>query len=363
MDLSELAGNVRGVTIEDRGVAVFDLSRVVHDDDLGNEGFNLFGRVVLGITANVSSLDVLDRETLDVESNIVSGNSLRDRGVMHFDGLDIRLDISRGESDVHAGIKDTGFDSSDGDSADTTDLVDVLKGKSEGLFSGPFWGFNLVKSFNESGALVPGGVGGSVQHVITVPSGNRDEWDGVRLVADLLQEIGDFFLDFVVPFLREVDSLFVHLVHADDHLFDTKSEGKESVLSGLSFLGDTSLKLSLRGGDHEDGTVGLRGSGDHVLDEISVAGGIDDGEVVFGGLELPEGDIDGDTSFSFRLELVHNPGVFEGGLASFGSFLFEFFDGSLVNSTAFVDEMTSGGGLSGVDVSNDDQVDVSLIFL
>jgi hypothetical protein len=46
----------------------------------------------------------------------------------------------------------------------------------------------------------------------------------------------------------------------------------------------------------------LRGTGDHVLDEISVTGSVDDGEVVFFGLEFPEGDIDGDSSFSFCFE-------------------------------------------------------------
>jgi hypothetical protein len=34
--------------------------------------------------------------------------------------------------------------------------------------------------------------------------------------------------------------------------------------------------------------IGLGGSGDHVLDEVSVSGGIDDGDHVSGGLELEE---------------------------------------------------------------------------
>ena len=84
------------------------------------------------------------------------------------------------------------------------------------------------------------------------------------------------------------------------------------MFSGLSFLGDTGFELTLWGGDHEKGAVSLRGTGDHVLDEISVTWGINDGEMIFFGGELPERNIDGDTSFSFTLELVHNPGVFEG---------------------------------------------------
>jgi len=146
-------------------------------------------------------------------------------------------------------------------------------------------------------------------------------------------------------------------------LLDTKGEGKESMLSGLSFLGNTSLELSLRGGDHEDGTIGLGGTGDHVLDEISMSWGINDGEVIFGGFELPKGDIDGDTSLPLRLELVHNPSVFEGGFTSFSSFLFELFNGSLVDTTAFVDEMPGGSGFSGVDVTDDNQVNVNFVLL
>jgi len=40
-------------------------------------------------------------------------------------------------------------------------------------------------------------------------------------------------------------------------------------------------------------------------------------------------------------------------------FLFELFNGSLVDATAFVDEMAGRGRLSGVDVTDDDNVDVN----
>jgi hypothetical protein len=85
----------------------------------------------------------------------------------------------------------------------------------------------------------------------------------------------------------------------------------------------------------------LRGTGNHVLDEISVTWGINDGEDGLGSLELPESDIDGDTSFSFGLELIENPGVLEGTLTHFGGFLFELFDGSLIDTTALEDQVTS----------------------
>lgn len=134
------------------------------------------------------------------------------------------------------------------------------------------------------------------------------------------------------------------------------------MLSGLTVLGDTSLELSDTGGDDEDGTVGLRGTGDHVLDEVSVTGGVNDGDVVFGGLELPQGNVDRDTSLSLGLELVKNPGVLEGGLAQLGGFLLELLDGSLVDTSTLVDQVTGGRGLSTIDMSDNDDVNVQLLF-
>jgi len=42
--------------------------------------------------------------------------------------------------------------------------------------------------------------------------------------------------------------------------------------------------------------------------------------------------------------------------------LLELLDGPLVNASALVDEVTSGGGLAGVHVANDDDVDVNLFL-
>lgn len=43
-------------------------------------------------------------------------------------------------------------------------------------------------------------------------------------------------------------------------------------------------------------------------------------------------------------------------------FLLELLNGSLVDTTAFVDEMAGGGGLSGVDVADNHDVDVYLFL-
>ena len=90
--------------------------------------------------------------------------------------------------------------------------------------------------------------------------------------------------------------------------------------------------------------------------------GIDDGHVVLGGLELPESDVDGDTTLTLGLQLVQHPGVLEGALAGLLGLLLELLDGPLVDTSALVDQVTSCGGLAGVDVTDNDNVDMSLFL-
>lgn len=55
----------------------------------------------------------------------------------------------------------------------------------------------------------------------------------------------------------------------------------------------------------------LGGASDHVLDKISVTGGVDDGHVVLAGFKFPQRNVDSDATLPFCLELVQNPGVLE----------------------------------------------------
>ena len=80
------------------------------------------------------------------------------------------------------------------------------------------------------------------------------------------------------------------------------------------------------------------------------------------GLELPESNVDGDTTLTLGLELVKNPGVLEGTLSELSSLLLELLDGTLVNTTTLVDHVTSGGGLAGIDVADNDDVEVATLF-
>jgi hypothetical protein len=108
-------------------------------------------------------------------------------------------------------------------------------------------------------------------------------------------------------------------------LTNTKGEGEESVLASLTILRDTSFEFTSTTGDNEDGTISLGSTSDHVLDEITVSGGINDlkqgssaADLDLGGVaysnhkfrcfEFPEGDVNGNTTLTLSLQLVKYPG-------------------------------------------------------
>merc|ERR1719204_3831 len=326
-DLGELASNVGGVAVEHWRVAVGHLAGVVQHDDLGGEVGNASGGLVLGVGGDVASLDVLDRHVLDVEANVVSRDSLGQGLVVHLDGLDLSGEVDRGEGDNHAGLDHSSLHTTDGHCANASNFVDILKGQPEGLVGGPAGGNDGVESLKEGHAvglaflplnvpaLIPGHVGRGLDHV-----------DG------------------------------------DDQLLDTKGVGEQGVLPSLPVLGDASLELSSSGGDDKHTAVSLAGASDHVLDEVTMARGVDDGHVVLGSLEFPESNVNGDTTLALGLQLVHHPGILEGTLARLLGFLFELLDGPLVNSTALVDQVTSGGGLARVHVADNHNADVGLFL-
>ena len=89
--------------------------------------------------------------------------------------------------------------------------ANYLEGQPEGLVSGPGGGNDRVKGLEEGHAaglallplnvpsLVPGHVLGSLDHVVSVPSGDGDEGNSDGVVADLLDEVGHLLLNLVKP--------------------------------------------------------------------------------------------------------------------------------------------------------------------
>ena len=104
-----LASDVGGVAVEHGAVAVGDLAGVVEHDHLGGEVVDAGRGLVLGVGGHVASLDVLDGDVLDVEADVVSGDTLG----QHVGGKGAGLD----EAVLHPAHRDC---------ADTSDFVDVL---------------------------------------------------------------------------------------------------------------------------------------------------------------------------------------------------------------------------------------------
>lgn len=328
--LGELAGNVGGMAVKDGSITSTNLTRVVENNDLGVEALAALWWVVLRITSNVATANLLDGDVLDVEANVVTRKTFNQLFVVHLDRLDFGGHTSRCESDDHTGLDDTSFDTADGDSADTANLVDILQRETKRLVGGTGWWVDAVDGLEQGLAsalglglllppLVPRAVGRRFDHVVTVEAGNGNERDGLRVVADLLDEVGCFLDDFVKALLRPLRR--VHLVDGNDELLDAEGVREQGVLTGLTILGNTSLELTGAGCDNQDSAVSLGSAGNHVLDEVTVARGVDDGNIVLGSLELPEGNINGDTTLTLGLQLVEHPSVLEGTLAQLGSFL------------------------------------------
>lgn len=218
--LRELAGNVGSVAVQNGSVTSTDLTGVVQDDDLGVEGSTAGGGVVLGVRGDVTTANLLDGDVLDVETNVVTGETLLELLVVHLNGLDLSGDVGGSEGDNHAGNDLTSLDTTDGNRANTGDLVDILEGQTEGLVGGTDGGLDGIDGLQKSltgdltglalllPALVPGAVGGRLKHVVTVETGDGDEGDGLGVVADLLDEVGGLLDNLVVTLLGPLGSVY-----------------------------------------------------------------------------------------------------------------------------------------------------------
>ena len=124
------------------------------------------------------------------------------------------------------------------------------------------------------GLALEGGGGGTADDRGGLSPGN---WYLVsRSRISIFDEVEEF---------RVVDE--VDLVQENDELRHADLAGEEDVLAGLRHR-------AVSGGDDEDRTVHLGGAGDHVLDEVGVAGAVDVRVVALVGLVLHVGDGDRD---------------------------------------------------------------------
>ena len=105
--------------------------------------------------------------------------------------------------------------------------------------------------------------------------------------------------------------------------------------------------------DHDHGDIGLGSTGNHVLNEIPVARGVNDGVVPLLGEELLGSARDGHTTLTFLLLTIHKEGEGERRLTETLGLVLQFLHFTLIDSTELEDQVTGGGRLTGIDVSAD----------
>ncbi len=141
-------------------------------------------------------------------------------------------------------------------------------------------------------------------------------------------------------------------------MFDSQSIRQKSVFFGLSVHGNSRFEFSGFSGDNQDSDISLRCSGDHVLNEIFVSRSIDDRAVVFRSYEFFQVNVDGNSSVSLRFQVIKYPSETKRSFSFDFCFILEFLEFSSTDSSAFEDQMSCGGRLSRVDMSDYDEIEM-----
>mmetsp|Transcript_102206 Transcript_102206/g.142273 ORF Transcript_102206/g.142273 Transcript_102206/m.142273 type:complete len:294 (-) Transcript_102206:56-937(-) len=184
----------------------------------------------------------------------------------------------------------------------------------------------------------------------------RDGDDGHRLGNEVLlpsdasEHTPHFVPDLFIALLRVLGEIIVHLVDGNNELLDTQQVDEQGVLPGLALnftglgvaLGNGGGKVTI-GGHQQHGDIGLRRTGDHVLDEIPVAGGINDGVVLGLREELLGGAGDCYTTGSLILLLVHEEGKSERGLSEGVGLLLKLLQLTRVKTSELEEQMSGCG--------------------
>merc|ERR1711939_907571 len=370
VNLNKTAGSATASDVADGRISALDLSGNVEDLHLAGEVLGDVDGFIGLVHHDVTNTGhVVLVESLDVHAGASSGGGVGGQELHFLTGLHLTLLHTAGEHIT-----------------DTLDLVDTGQRKTHLLVWVTLGGLHEVVEavleavdVNSLGlgkldvlALPPAHLVGLGEEVVTVPSGDGE--DGGTLLnerlgpANLDKHELHLIPDLIVAFLLVGGQwLGVHLVHADDELLDAKKIDETSVLAGLA-LHLTGLVVTLLDGNHEvtigrnheHADIGLGRTGNHILDEITVAGSVDHGVVVPIREEFLGGALDGHTTLTLVLLGVHVEREGEGALAELLSLGLELLHLTLGDTSELEEQATGGGRLSRVDVATDDHGHVLL---
>jgi len=383
LDAGDTASSATATDETDRRVSGLDLVRDIEDLDLSVEGLDRREGGVLLVDHDITGVrHVLLVKILNVHTDVVTRLGLIDLLVVHLDGEDLTdarvgVGVGREEDDLFVALDDTLFDTAGQDITDTLNLVDTGDRKShlgldgtrrdtEELLVAVIEGIDVDLSGTSLDVSTgpPGHVSGLLDEVITTPTGDGHVRDvlleEVLLPADLSQHILHFVHDFIITLLLVTGGVGVHLVDTDDDLLDAQQVDKTRVLTSLTLDRTGLVVTTLDGGgevtisrNHDHSAIGLGGTGNHVLDEISVSRGIDDGVVPRFSEELLGGDGDGDTTLTLLLLTIHKESEGEGRLSEAVGLSLQLLELTAIDTAQLEQQVSGGGGLTGIDVSAD----------
>mmetsp|Transcript_12824 Transcript_12824/g.36793 ORF Transcript_12824/g.36793 Transcript_12824/m.36793 type:complete len:488 (+) Transcript_12824:124-1587(+) len=393
VDADDLAGRPSATDESDRGVTRLGLSRNVQGLDLGREVLHrLEGGVRLQDHDISGTGEVVLVKTLDVHSDVVTRSSLLGTLVVHLDGEDLSNarvggSVGRHEDDLITGVDNSLLDTSGKDITDSLDLVGSRDGQTKRGIGLPLRHLNECVQGVEEGVDVnlltlraddidsapPSHVGGLGDEVVSHPSRDGQDrhrgLDKVRLPANLAEHVAHLVTDLLITGLLVAGDVRVHLVDTHDELLDSEEVDQTGVLAGLSLdLSGLVVTLLDGGGEvsvgrnHQEAHIGLGGTGNHVLNEIPVSRGIDDGVVPPLGVELLGRAGDGDTTSTLLLLAIHVESEGERRLSEGGRLLLQLLNLTLRDTPELEDQASGGRGLSTIDVSADHDRQMGLVL-
>merc|ERR1719281_765154 len=378
-----------------RRVADLDLTRDVEDLDLGIEVVARTKRRVLLVHHDVTRpRHVLLVRTLDVHADVVAraGRVLALVVHLHREHLAaarVRRRVRREEADLLTRLHRALLHASGNDITDTLDLVDTRHRQAHGRVARAHRRpGHVVQAVVEAvdvellhpalrldldvAAAPPLHVVRLLEEVVAAPPRDREDRRAleheVLLPANLLEHVDHLRRDLVVAVLLVPSRVAVHLVHAHDELLHAEQVDEAGVLASLALdlaglvvaTLDRRHEVTVRR-HHDNRDVGLGRTGDHVLDEVAVTRGIDDGVVPLLREELLRRARDRHTTLTLLLLAVHEESEREGTLAQTLRLLLELLELTL-RQTAELEEQTPGRrGLATVDVAADHNREMLLL--
>ena len=197
--------------------------------------------------------------------------------------------------------------------------------------------------------------------------------------ADPLEVGGQLVLAVVVALLAPLHGRVIHLVDQDHQVLHSRRLHQHGVLARLAAALEAGLELAFARGDDEDGEVCLTGAPDHVGHEGLVAGRVQDREVLLVCLEVRSAHLHRLALIPLLLVGVHAPGQVPGLSVLLLGFLLILLQCSLIHHICEVHQLacedttinkqtsnlyaslTSDGGLPGIDVTNEDNINMFLL--